>query len=133
MAFLDSLRITRTGIVFIVGAIVLVGLVIGTIFIVRDRGEQARRQDAIEVAQKNLEEQSQTSTPAAEGDSEKAPTTNTAVPEAETPAQTSSSSTTQSSTQLPETGADLTTLIIVSLLALSVSYYVASRRAVRGL
>jgi uncharacterized protein HemX len=131
MAFLSGLRVTRTGIVFIVGVMVLIAVVIGAIFIVRDRGEQVRRQEEVRVAQQNLEDQSKTipeetkpaatSSPRSSSEGEENP-----------PVQNDTASS-ASSDALPETGADLGTLLVVTLLALSASYYVVSRQAVRGL
>jgi FtsZ-interacting cell division protein ZipA len=129
MAFLNGWRITRTGIVFVVGVIVLLGLVFGGIWLVRERGEQARRQEAIKLAEQNLQEQSQT--PATEtGDKPAAP----AASESESGAQTqTASSGSASSSELPATGADLSHIVVLVLLTLSAAYYVTSRRLARQL
>ncbi|MEO6110191.1 MAG: LPXTG cell wall anchor domain-containing protein [Candidatus Saccharimonadales bacterium] len=137
MAIFNGWRITRTGVVFVIGVVVLAGLVFGGIWMVRDRGEQARRQEAVKIAEQNLENQSNapaarddsttSSTDVAKTDTTKTATTTTKVPTATTTTATSTS------TQLPETGADSFTIVIVALLALAGSYYVTSRRAVREL
>jgi LPXTG-motif cell wall-anchored protein len=128
MSFLNGWRITRTGIVFVVGVIVLLGLVFGGIWLVRERGEQARRQEAIKIAEQNLQEQSQT--PATETGDKPAPATSES--ESGTQPQTASSGGAASS-ELPATGADLSHLVVLALLTLSGAYYVASRRLVRQL
>lgn len=118
-------QITRTGIVFIVGIIVLAGLVFGGIWLVRDRGEQVRRQEEVKVAEQNLEEQSKTPV-AAEAESK-----STEAPQAETA--TDTATTTTSAGELPETGAETMPIIVLALVSLAAGYYLTSRRAVREL
>lgn len=129
MAILGGWRITRTGIVFVLGIIILIGLVLGGIWLVRDRGEQVRRQEALKVAEQNLESQSETETQ-----------TNTESSPAPAATETESSGTAAtsgtggaSSNELPQTGADASHIIIIALLALAAGYYASSRRAVREL
>ncbi len=137
MAIFNGWRITRTGVVFVIGVIVLAGLVFGGILLVRERGEQARRQEAIKIAEQNLENQS--SAPAANDDSTTSSSTETApTPAAETaqnPTNTSTVAATSddTATELPQTGPSFYPMIIVALLALSSAYFVSSRRAVREL
>lgn len=54
-----AVRTTRSGVALTVGIIIIGLLVVGGLYIVKQRGEQARREDAIEVAQQNLEQSSQ--------------------------------------------------------------------------
>jgi len=126
MALLGGYRITRTGILFVIGIIVLGGLVTGGIFLVENHGEAVRREEAVKLAEQNLREQSQTSTQPVNGedtdDTETVATNGTAP----VPAGTNAS-------ELPVTGIDdlrfLGQAAILALLALSASYYIASRRA----
>lgn len=53
-----AVHITRAGVALTVGIIVLTGLVVGGLLWVRHAGEQARRDDALHVAEQNLEAQS---------------------------------------------------------------------------
>lgn len=129
MAILNGWRITRTGVVFVIGVIVLMALVFGGIWMVRDRGEQTRRQEAAKIAQQNLESQSEapaaTSTETNSGEVAPPETTET------TPRATATTSATTSA--LPQTGADVSQIAILSILVLAIAYYATSRRAVRQL
>ena len=71
-----AVRITRAGVGLTVGIIVLALVVLGGLYLAKERGEQARRADAIEVAQRNLDAQSGTGTltPSIDGDVEKSGT-----------------------------------------------------------
>lgn len=126
MAIFNGWRITRTGVVFVLGIIVLTAAVFGGIWFVHDRGEQARRQEAAKIAQQNLEEQSKPTTNTSTGNGTVTPPTTEA--ESETPA-----TGTTNSAALPETGADPSQVIIVTLLTLAGAYYATSRRAAREL
>jgi len=127
MAIFGGWRLTRTGILFIIGIIVLAGLVTGGIFLVKNRGEAVRREEAVKVAEQNLEDQSEVAVqpvPVQESTEQ-----TEANPSAATETTPVSASTSES---LPQTGpAELQALgnvVIIALLAFSVSFYVASRR-----
>jgi hypothetical protein len=119
MALFGGWRLTRTGILFFVGLVVLIALVVGAIWWVRERGEQVRREEAIQVAEETLTEQS--NNPVAISPSE---------PEAD---EEESSQATPTSSELPATGPELSALLAVGMLAIVSSYYVASRRALARL
>jgi FtsZ-interacting cell division protein ZipA len=123
-------RITRTGIVFILGTIVLIGLVVGGIWLVRERGEQARRQEAVKIAEQNLEDQSQAQTetkPETNDETDSAPA---ATEDEANPVTTTASR----SDTLPETGpGDIAQVIAVGVVTLAAGYYLTSRRAARAL
>lgn len=57
-----AIRVTRAGVWLTVGIIVLTGVVLGGLYLAAQRGEQARRDEAIAIAEKNLEEQSKNDT-----------------------------------------------------------------------
>lgn len=123
MAILGGWRITRAGMLFVGGIIVLAALVFGGIWLVRERGEQARREDAIKVAEENLQKQSEVATQ---------PTNN---------AQQDNSSE-QTPTSVPQTGVeelpatgieDLAPVLVLAIVALAAGYYVSSRRALAEL
>lgn len=133
MPYLRGFRITRTGIVFIVGVIVLTGLVLGGLWLVQERGEQARRQEAAKIAEQNLESQSESGaqTPTTTGDNTNAGTVATPS-DTETETQTSTVASAHSG-DLPQTGADISQVLILALVTLATAYYVTSRRAVARL
>lgn len=128
-----AVRITRAGVGLTVGIVILALVVLGGLYIAKERGEQARRDDAIEVAQENLESESETGVlaPSPESENEQSggseaannttddaddmPTTGAEVPPEE----------------LPQTGPaeQLTALIAIALLSFAAASYVTSRRA----
>jgi FtsZ-interacting cell division protein ZipA len=128
MAIFGGWRLTKAGILFIVGIILLGGLVTGGIFLVKNRGEAVRRDEAIKVAQQNLEDQSKVATQPVNVPSASEDTTKT-----ETPASTDAAAPQADVTELPETGMDdilaIGRVAMVAVLAFSVASYIASRRA----
>jgi len=126
MASIGNVRVTRAGIIFIIVAIVLAIVVFASVSFVKQRGEQVRRDEAVDIAQQNLENEAQTPIAIAE-DGESIETTSP-------PAEESASATSGSNTgELPQTGPELINVIVIALLAGAATYYVASRRAVREL
>ncbi len=129
-------HLTRTGILFVIGIIVLGGLVTGGVFLIKNHGEMVRRDQAAKIAQQNLESQSKT-TPTTKVVTNSSSTTtgsgatNTAI--ADSNPSTTTSTTTQSTSQLPVTGINpfstFETAGILAILAFSVTSFVASRRA----
>lgn len=128
MAILGGWRLTRAGVLFVIGILVLGGLVTGGIFLVKNHGEAVRRDEAVKVAEQNLKDQSEVATqPIASDTSKDNDKTDTKPAETVIAAQTQA-------TELPETGpSGPLNVLIVTILALSVSFYVASRRAVSRL
>ncbi|MFZ2126212.1 MAG: hypothetical protein WAV04_01755 [Candidatus Microsaccharimonas sp.] len=118
MSIFNGWRITRAGVVFVAGIIILAGLVFGGIWLVNQRGEQARRDEAIKIAEQQLQEQS-----------EVAAETNSEPVQAEETQTNTATSTSANAAELPATGPELMQLLAIALLALSVGYYVTSRRA----
>jgi len=132
MAIFGGWRVTRVGVLFIIGIIVLAGLVTGGIFLVKNRGEAVRREEAVKIAEQNLEDQSRVAVqpvPAQESTVETA-----ADPDTTDEATAVPSSTTEA---LPQTGPSevkaFVNIVIVAILALSASYYVTSRRTAKDL
>ena len=120
---------TRAGVALTVGIIVLTGLIIGGLFWVKNTGEQARREDAIAIAEQNLEEDSNEeivlndgATAEEEGDQTTQNETQDTAPQAGTESSTVS--------ELPQTGpSDTFAIILIGIVTfLGVSYY-QSRRA----
>jgi len=139
MALFGGWRLTRTGILFVVGVVVLAALVFGGIVLVRQRGDQVRRDEAVKVAEQNLKNDSGVAVaPGAESNDANKATADTNT-NADTSANTgtastnSSAATAPSADQLPKTGPadDFGRIISVTILASSVAFYVASRRTVQ--
>jgi len=129
MALFGGRRITRAGILFIVGVLVLGALVTGGIFMVKSQGEAVRRDEAIKIAEQTLKDQSEVATQSVN------------TPEStETDAESASAgsdgvvvATTTDAETLPETGPEalqgLGQFVIIAVLAFSVATYISSRRA----
>ena len=134
MAIFGGWRLTRTGILFVIGIIVLAGLVTGGVFLVKNRGEATRRAEAVKIAEQNLKDQSEVAVQpvTVQETAAEAQTNQTTATATETV--TAAASTAES---LPQTGpAELQALgriLIVTLLAFSASFYVASRRVAKDL
>ena len=135
MALFGGWRLTKAGILFVIGVVVLAGLVTGGIFLVKNRGETARREEAVKIAEQNLKDESQVAvetTPVAEV-TEEAEETQVVATEAAQEAVVAAAN----PEALPETGpAELQAvgnILIVTLLALTTSFYVASRRTAKDL
>ena len=152
MAAFRGWRLTRTGILFVVGILVLGGLVTGGIFLVKNHGEVVRRDQAVKIAEQNLKAQSNNSAQPTNGsntgDSNSTDTSkNTpgtpgaagtaSTPEADANNGAAATTATTNSSELPVTGINDLQLIgqaaIMAAVALSVAYYVASRRAASNL
>lgn len=115
-----AVRITQSGVALTVGIIILTGLIIGGLFWVKQTGEQARRDEAVQIAEEKLEEESNNGVALNDGEeaekneSERSngETTSPAeenpesIPGAET-APNESSSDTQTSDELAQTGTDV--------------------------
>lgn len=130
-----AVRITRSGVALTVGIIIIGLLVVGGLYLVKQRGEQARREDAIEVAQQNLEQSSQEGalTPGNNsGESSGSDTqsqSQTSDQHQQMPAGGSGNATTPS--ELPATGpTEVSALLAVALLSFSAVAYTQSRKLV---
>jgi hypothetical protein len=143
MAAFGGWRLTRSGVVFIVGILVLGGLVTGGVFLVKNHGEAVRHDQAVKIAEQNLKDQSKTGTQptdtASSDGSNGSNTTNNADKTSTAGTNTATTTTTASNangsnaSQLPVTGIDdfqvLGTSTVLALLAFSVVSYLLSRRA----
>ena len=140
-------RVTRAGVGLAVGIIILAALVFGGIWLVRERGEQARREQAIVTADEQLKSESEQGVAlnpqnSANGNTEGSNTNNgssnsnpsNGQTNTQTNGSTSPNNTNQSAatpaTELPQTGpAELfSTVLIIGLLTFSVSTYLISRK-----
>jgi len=127
-----AIRITQAGVGLAVGIIILTGLIVGGFFWVKNSGEQARRNEAIEIAQQNLEEQSKQDDKKDAAGEIIAPE-NTENPPSNTQDNTSNNDTVaQEASELPRTGVadQLSNTVAISALTFAVVSYIASRRQV---
>jgi len=136
-----AIRVTQAGVALTVGIIIVTGLIIGGFFIVKNNAETARRDEAIKIAEQNLEEQSGNNVALNEGDSESNSNESTSSDDATKSDDAANESTDTSSaggnagssapvSELPQTGpADqLASLVVMALLTFSVVSYIGSRQ-----
>jgi len=124
MAAFTGWRLTRAGIIVVIGVVLLTALAFVSVYIVVQRGEQARRDEAIAVAEEQLTADTEViaeETPAKEA--AVVAVNDTANAEAAAPV----------AEVLPETGASPAVIIVAATITMAGAYYVQSRRAVRGL
>ena len=128
MAMFGGWRLTRAGVLFFVGVIVLAGLVTGGIFLVKNHSEAVRREEAIKIAEKNLEEQSKPDTIAVDTE---------AIAPADDVETVTAATTATAAEALPATGIDdlagIGRILIVAVIAFAATSYISSRRAVQRL
>ncbi len=123
-----AVRITRTGVVLTVGIIIVAGLLIGGLLWVQQKGEQARREEAIRIAETQLEsESSQDVAPDNSGGASAGNTDGQKDSENGASSGQSGGTSAQSTDELPETGiGDVAPLLIIGVLVFFVASYLQS-------
>ena len=134
-----AVRITRAGVGLTIGIIILAAVVLGGLYFVKQRGEVARRDDAIQIAEQKLESESTgVLTPATDSsngtssektkDPDTKPSTTTTKP-AGTTGTNGTNVAVNPATQLPQTGpSDAASIIVIGLLSFAGISYFNSRR-----
>lgn len=116
--------VTRAGVGLVVGIIILAALIYAGLWYVRDQGEQARREDAINIAEEQLKKESEQGVainPDKNAGSEQPEGSKT------TPDTTQSTSPQPSNTgELPQTGPETTSIIVIGLISFVVVSFVCS-------
>jgi FtsZ-interacting cell division protein ZipA len=115
-----AVRITQSGVALTVGIIILTALIIGGLFWVKQTGEQARRDEAVKIAEEKLESQSSDDVALNEGEEAEKNETERSNGETASPSEENaetipgseatpneSSSDTQPSDELAQTGTDV--------------------------
>ncbi len=124
--------VTRAGVGLVVGIIVLGLIVFGILWLVRDRGEQARHQEAINIANQQLKSQSDQGVALNKGDnsSSNSQNSNSTNQSGSTSTQSngSTSGSASNSSELPKTGPEATPIIAVGLLTFAVVSFMRSRK-----
>ena len=129
-------NVTRAGVGLVLGIIILAVLVYAGLWFVRERGEQARREEAISIADQQLQAESDGEV-AIDVDDEaetQAPTApeseqSTTIPQTGTSTEQSSSA-----AELPQTGPaeQFMSIIVLALVAFSVTTYVVSKKRLQN-
>jgi LPXTG-motif cell wall-anchored protein len=130
-----AVRITRSGVGLTIGIIILGLVVLGGLTLVKQRGEQARRDEAVKIAQQNLESQSTGALSPGTDSSNNATggtsgsTTNGGSASTDSTNAGSSNVATNSTGQLPQTGpSDFTSVLAIGALTFAAMSYMKSRR-----
>jgi len=124
--------VTRAGVGLVVGIIILAALVFAGLWFVRERGDTARREEAINIAEQRLEAESEqdVAIDTNEGAASNEESENTEQNQGSTAApQTGNSATQPSGTStLPQTGPEASSVIIVGLLTFVTVAFIRSRK-----
>jgi len=127
-------QVTRAGVGLVVGIIILGVLVLGGMWLVRERGEQARREEAINIADQQLQAQSNEDIAIKPNDSNNAPVkqdepakTGQTDPSANSPVTATPPA---AATELPQTGPGAISIVGIGLLSFAVASFVHSRKLV---
>lgn len=145
-----AVRITRAGVGLTIGVIILGLAVLGGLYLVKQRGEEARRDQAIQIAQQNLESQSSDNGATSPNNSSNSSNGSTSTDNSSNSSNSGSQSTNTSNgststtgsgatnstptSELPQTGPadEWGAMIAVAVLTFSIGAYLTSRRHVRG-
>ena len=116
MSKLTDWRPTRSGLLLTVVIVVLAAAVLSGLWIVKERGESARREAAIEVAQEQLEAENDGVVALNEGDEAAGEGSSEATTNEETVVVEEETSTTVTVTELPQTGPSALGLMIAGIM-----------------
>ncbi len=125
--------VTRAGVGLVVGIIILAALVFGGIWFLRERGEQAQRQEAINIAEEQLEAESgeEVAIGSEEDTKDETDKESEAIPQGgAAPAQPAQPTKTSNSSQLPQTGPEASSIIGLGLLTFLVASFIRSRKVI---
>ncbi len=116
MSKLTDWRPTRSGLLLTVVIVVLAAAVLSGLWIVKERGESARREAAIEVAQEQLEAENDGVVALNEGDEAAGEGSSEATTNEETVVVEEETTTTVTVTELPQTGPSALGLMIAGIM-----------------
>lgn len=116
MSKLTDWRPTRSGLLLTVLIVVLAAAVLSGLWIVKERGESARREAAIEVAQEQLEAENDGVVALNEGDEAASESSSEATTNGETVVVEEDMTTTATVTELPQTGPSALGLMIAGIM-----------------
>lgn len=131
-------QVTRAGVGLAVGIIILAALVFGGLWLVRERGEQARREEAISIADQQLQEESNEGVALNEGQDQPASSeSGDAAQPAPTetspaPATTPDTPAPAAAEELPQTGPEFGSVVGIGLLGFVIVSFIRSRKLVNG-
>lgn len=128
-------QVTRAGVGLVVGIIILGLLVLGGLWLVRERGDQARREEAITIADQQLKAESDEDIALNTGEGTNEESTEQA-PAEESPVITSPAdnsavaSQPSSAAELPRTGPEAASIVAIGVLSFALLSFIRSRKLV---
>jgi hypothetical protein len=138
MAAASRFDLTRAGIGLVIGIIILALVVFGGIRLVRERGEQARRDEAIAIADQQIEQQDDQDIAIGSGNStlnnpdQAAPSQSTDQAPASSNGAASTPAPASDANELPQTGPELMPIVAFALLSFATVSYIQSRKLLLG-
>jgi hypothetical protein len=138
MAAASRFNLTRAGIGLVIGIIILALVVFGGIWLVRERGEQARRDEAIAIADQQIEQQDDQDIAIGSGNStsnnldQAAPSQSTDQAPASSNGAASTPAPAAAANELPQTGPELMPIVAFALLSFATVSYIQSRKLLLG-
>ena len=122
--------VTRASVGLVVGIILIALLVLGGLLLVRERGQQARREEAITIADQQLKEESKQGVALDTNESDDTTATESA-PAPEPSSSTNATPAPAAASELPQTGPSAVSLVAVGLLTFAAASFVRSRAIVQ--
>ncbi len=120
-------RVTRAGVGLVVGIIILAALVFAGLWFVRERGEQTRRDEAINIAEQQLQDMADDEVAIDVDESESTTETETAPSDSETRGATTDNA--PAATELPQTGPEVTPILAAGILTFAAVSFARSRKS----
>jgi len=133
-----AVQLTRAGVALTVGIIVVTGLIAGGLLFVKHSGEQARHEEAVKIAEQNLEAQSNKEVALNNGKSDesddkpsdKQTDKGSSKPANEAAGGSADGSVAATVDELPQTGAsDVSALLVIGAITYAAVLYGQSKRA----
>ena len=129
-------QVTRAGVGLVIGIILLAALVFGGLWLVRERGEQARREEAINIADQQLQAESDEGValnpdaPKGSADESGNATSNSGSSNQANNSGNASSNSATPATELPQTGPEVGSIFVVGIITFVVFSYLRSRKLI---
>jgi FtsZ-interacting cell division protein ZipA len=121
--------VTRASVGLVVGIILIALLVLGGLLLVRERGQQARREEAITIADQQLKEESKQGV-ALDTNEDDNTTATESAPAPEPSSSTNATPAPAAASELPQTGPSAISFVAIGLLTFATASFVRSRTIV---
>jgi hypothetical protein len=119
-------QVTRAGVGLVIGIIILALLAFGGLYIVNQRGEQARREEVINIADQQL--QAESDQEVAIDTTEATPAEESSAPAGDNSGNTAAAPTANPASELPQTGPEAASIAMLGVLAFAAASFAHSRK-----